>query len=190
MKRRKLLNAEPDAEPRACQAPGCEAQAAYRAPHSRAKMAEYRWFCLDHARTYNAGWDFFYGMDQEQIEAYLKDDVTGHRPTWPFGVGPLGVSTMGDILRNRLRDPLEAFAGGFGSSSAKARPAPPPAVPPERRSALAKLSLGPGSTLAEIKRRYKELVKRYHPDLNGGDRAGEAQLRMVNEAYRTLVRRA
>ena len=52
---------------------------------------------------------------------------------------------------------------------------------------MARLNLGPRSTLAEVKRRYKELVKRYHPDLNGGDKQGEERLKDLNEAYRTLM---
>ncbi|MSP21149.1 MAG: molecular chaperone DnaJ [Alphaproteobacteria bacterium] len=184
MKRRKLLNAkdEPSVEPRPCDVAGCEAEAAFRAPHSRDRMSESRWFCLDHARAYNAAWDFFAGMSQSDIERYQKDDVTGHRPTWPFGLGPIGVAAMDEMLGSHLRDAVGAFAK-------RARPkAPEPKVPPEQRSALAKLNLGPGSTLKEIKQRYKELVKRYHPDLNGGDRGGEDQMKDVNEAYRTLVR--
>jgi len=184
VKRRKLLQPEAAVEPRPCEALGCTAEAAHRAPHSRDRMAEHRWLCLEHAREYNAAWDFFSGMSQAQIEDYVKESVTGHRPTWPFGLGTLGFATMSDLLKSgRVRDPLGAFAG-----EAKAQPRPAPRVPPEQRKAFAKLNLSPGSTLKEIKQRYKELVKRYHPDMNGGDRAGEAQLRDVNEAYRTLVR--
>jgi hypothetical protein len=184
VKRRKLLYAEPVAETRPCERPGCTADAAHRAPHSRDNLSGNRWFCLDHAREYNAAWDFFAGMSQTEIEQYVKDDVTGHRPTWPFGLGALGFATMSDMLKSgRVRDPLGAFAG-----EARAQAKPAPRVPPEQRQAFAKLNLSPGSTLKEIKQRYKELVKRYHPDLNGGDRGGEAQLKDVNEAYRTLVR--
>lgn len=58
---------------------------------------------------------------------------------------------------------------------------------PEVRRAFARLNLAPSSTLAEIKRRYKELVKRHHPDLNGGDTRGEERLKEFNEAYSTLL---
>ena len=34
--------------------------------------------------------------------------------------------------------------------------------------------------------RFKELVKRHHPDANGGDRASEDQLRAIIEAYNYL----
>ena len=38
----------------------------------------------------------------------------------------------------------------------------------------------------EIKSRFKELVKRHHPDANGGDRASEDKLREIIEAYNYL----
>jgi curved DNA-binding protein CbpA len=41
-------------------------------------------------------------------------------------------------------------------------------------------------TFAAIKVRYKELVKRFHPDANGGDRTNEDRLKTVNQAYATL----
>jgi curved DNA-binding protein CbpA len=37
-----------------------------------------------------------------------------------------------------------------------------------------------------LKARYKELVKRFHPDANGGDKAAEERLKLVNQAYATL----
>ena len=41
-------------------------------------------------------------------------------------------------------------------------------------------------TLGQLKTRYKELVKRYHPDANGGDKKSEERLKQVNEAYDVL----
>ena len=38
-----------------------------------------------------------------------------------------------------------------------------------------------------IKARYKELVKRLHPDANGGDRSSETRLQDVIVAYKTLM---
>ncbi|MFZ0695495.1 MAG: DnaJ domain-containing protein, partial [Alphaproteobacteria bacterium] len=39
-----------------------------------------------------------------------------------------------------------------------------------------------------IKARYKELVKRHHPDTHGGDKAAEEKLKLINEAYGILKR--
>jgi DnaJ-class molecular chaperone len=54
------------------------------------------------------------------------------------------------------------------------------------RKALHALGLEEGAGGAEIKARFKELVKRHHPDANGGDRASEDQLRAIIEAYNYL----
>ena len=42
-------------------------------------------------------------------------------------------------------------------------------------------------TKDEIKERYKILVKKNHPDANGGDRKAEEKLKIINRAYSTLV---
>ena len=41
-------------------------------------------------------------------------------------------------------------------------------------------------TEVAIKARYKELVKRHHPDANGGDRSSEDKLREIIQAYNFL----
>src|SRR5256886_8722920 len=48
------------------------------------------------------------------------------------------------------------------------------------------LGLERGATLGDIKRAYKRLARRYHPDINPGDRLAAAQFRQIAEAYETL----
>ncbi|MGH6981781.1 MAG: molecular chaperone DnaJ, partial [Stellaceae bacterium] len=76
-----------DAPPltRACDHPGCAGAGEYRAPRSRDALNEYYWFCLDHVRSYNAAWNYYAGMNEAQIEAELRKDIVGHRPSWKFG---------------------------------------------------------------------------------------------------------
>src|SRR4029079_9619295 len=42
------------------------------------------------------------------------------------------------------------------------------------------------ATLRDIKRAYKRLARKYHPDINPGDRKGAAQFLQIAEAYETL----
>src|SRR5438270_9597560 len=43
-----------------------------------------------------------------------------------------------------------------------------------------------GATLNDIKRAYKRLARRFHPDINPGDRVAATQFRQIAEAYETL----
>ena len=54
------------------------------------------------------------------------------------------------------------------------------------RKALDSLHLTEKATAIEIKARFKELVKRHHPDANGGDRGAEDKLREIIQAYNYL----
>src|SRR5262245_47719260 len=44
-----------------------------------------------------------------------------------------------------------------------------------------------GATVADVKRAYKRLARRYHPDINPGDRMAEAHFRQIAQAYETLI---
>ena len=48
------------------------------------------------------------------------------------------------------------------------------------------LGVSPNASKDEIKRAYKELAKKYHPDLNKGDKEKEEKFKEINEAYRVL----
>ena len=49
------------------------------------------------------------------------------------------------------------------------------------------LGLQHGATEADIKRAYRRLARRFHPDINPGDREAEARFRQILEAYETLI---
>ncbi len=171
---------EPATAPRACDAPGCDAAGEHRAPRDRSRLRDYYWFCLQHVREYNAAWDYFRGMGPEEIERHLREDAGWQRPTWPLG--RLGRSSLDPA--EFLRDPLGVLEGG-------PKPAPrtrrkEDEAPPELRAALGVLGLGWPVAPEELRARYKELAKRYHPDSTGGDRAAEERLKDINRAYSLL----
>jgi hypothetical protein len=170
----------PEAEPRLCEHPGCREAGDFRAPRSRKSLNEFYWFCLEHVRLYNASWDFYRGMSAAEIEASRRADIVGGRPTWPLGRrGPQPY----DLRDEALRDALRRF---FFQDQEAPRPRRPPT--PEEE-ALAVLELDAGATQAQIKTRYKELVKRHHPDANGGDKVAEDRLKVINQAYTFLKAR-
>ena len=59
-------------------------------------------------------------------------------------------------------------------------------MPKEQREALRALGLEAPVTLAEVKERYKKLVKILHPDLTGGAKEAEERLKVINQAYASL----
>jgi hypothetical protein len=175
--------ADPDHPLRPCDAPGCTAAGEFRAPKSRTTLNEYLWFCLPHVREYNSAWDYYKGMGPSEIEANLRNDTAWQRPTWPLG--RLGGSRRFDP--EYLRDPLGMLYG----TPLHARRAEPkqPEVPAELRAALDVLGLEWPVEQPVLRARYKELAKRYHPDVNGGDRSAEDRLKDVNRAYSLLRQR-
>jgi hypothetical protein len=169
---------DPAAPGRCCDLPGCPAAGEYRAPKSRRNLKEYWWFCLEHVRAYNAGWDYYKGMTPGEIEAELRRDTAWQRPSWPLG--RLGSANWPDEL---VRDPLDLLtAGQFRRGTERAAGA----TPPELREPLQTLGLSWPLTMPALKARYKELAKRHHPDANGGDRTAEERLKTINLAYATL----
>jgi len=179
-----------------CQWPGCGAPATHRAPKGRLRASEYWRFCLEHVREYNNSYNFFAGMSEDAIAKYQKDAVTGHRPTWKMGsIG--GVGSRGRHARRgsagfraserAAEDPFMLFGEAGARWSGQARPAPERrTVLNAQRRALGVLGLEPEAARADIKARFKLLVKRHHPDANGGDRSSEERLREIIQAYNYL----
>ena len=167
---------------RACEHPGCRLAGSTRAPRSRDLLGEHYWFCQAHAGEYNRSWNFFAGMSEDEVRARISDDLSsGGRPTWPFKASPKSREAAG--ARGFFRDPFNLFAG---SAQARERAARDRSLGRLEMQALADLDLEPGAERPAIRARYAELVKRCHPDANGGDRSAEHKLQRVIRAYQAL----
>lgn len=164
-----------------CCIAGCSSSAEWHAPKSRRNMDERIWLCRDHLRMHNENWNFFAGMSDEEIEQHCNQANLGHRPTWPIGKrGPRSTAPKGQKYWNY------GFEDGFAILDGAADSAPRPRQTPLTKGqldALDALGLEEAATLSQVKARYKELVKRFHPDTNGGDRGKEERLRQVIRAY-------
>ncbi len=181
---------------RACDHSGCLSPATARAPKGRDMMDEHYWFCAPHAAEYNKSWNYFAGMSDDQVESFRDTEAkTGGRPTWQFKAG-------------RMSREAAAFAAKFGSGAAgkgagayadafdifgRGGAGPKRGVEPAgrklgnlERKALGELDLGGEADGPAIRARYLDLVKRFHPDSNGGDRSAEDKLTRVIKAYKTL----
>jgi hypothetical protein len=184
----------PKADAPGCDWPGCAHAASHRAPKGRTREREYWRFCLEHVREYNQSYNFFAGMTDDAVARYQKDAITGHRPTWKMGV--LGGKRTKTAERRFFfdeqyagDDPFDIMReiGGIGPRPDHAQKAAPRrTVRNAERKALHALGLEDYADRTEIKGRFKELVKRHHPDANGGDRGSEDKLREIIEAYNYL----
>lgn len=176
---------------KACEWPGCDRPGTHRAPKGRGRENEYWRYCLDHVRAYNSTYNYFAGLSDDDVIAYQKEALTGHRPTWRMGMnasrragGPGGFTGHGAGFT--WHDPF-GFVDGSGPGShstrevSEGRP-----VRNAERKAFEVLGLEIDASAAEIKARFKELVKRHHPDSHGGDRSFEDRLRAVIQAYNYL----
>jgi DnaJ-domain-containing protein 1 len=176
------------AEPQCCAWEGCSEPGEYRAPKDRS-LTNYLMLCLEHVRTYNAKWDFHAGLSTQEMEEEIRSAATWDRPTWKLG--SLGAKFR--TGRVHIHDPFgfaegTAFdARGRDAREEKAQSLHPDAAPASARNkALKILELTAPITLESLRRRYKALVKKHHPDANGGSAEAETRMKVINEAYQTL----
>ncbi|MBX3509630.1 MAG: J domain-containing protein [Hyphomonadaceae bacterium] len=172
-----------EAEAGQCDHIGCARPGLYRAPKGRDHAGQYWRFCLDHVTEYNKRWNYFSGMSDGEWADYQAREEVGHRPTWTFRGGRL----------DKISAAVRGFRGGGDPFSLFGSGDPATARAPQRRrltrmqaKAFEDLSLEEGATGDAIRARYAELVKRWHPDSNGGDRSAEEALHRVLTAYQTL----
>ena len=176
-----------------CEHPACKAAGEYRAPKGRDREGQYWQFCLQHVREYNASYNYFAGMSDSAVAAFQKDAVIGHRPTWAMGMNASGQS-RGASAKAEPRDwayvdPLGVLRGEDFTQARASRAKPEPKRPRYTgavRRALDILGLDEMADGPAIKAQYKSLVKRFHPDANGGDRSFEERLRDIIKAHDIL----
>ena len=175
-----------EADGRACAQPGCDEPGEFRAPYpdavtvGRDGPAPFRWLCLDHVRAFNAGYNFFSGMSPDEIS-------DAQRPYAGWARESRGFAPAGDPGPRwaDFADPLDAIAARYRRTAAPDRPDGRPLSGQDRES-LRVLDLPADADRRALRQRYSELVRRYHPDRNGGDRRHEAALQRVIAAYQQL----
>lgn len=177
---------------RTCDAQGCKEAGEFRAPGDRTHgfdgPGDWRWFCLDHVREFNSGYDWFAGMTADEIFEAQSPVAGWRREARAFraDAGVDGTPRWADF-----DDPLEAI--GARASDIRRRAQHNRAqetafvrFTPREREALNAMGLGGDTDRTALRRRYSQLVRKYHPDRNGGDRSQEGKLGRVVEAYQLL----
>lgn len=186
---------------RCCAWPGCDQAGDFRAPKARDRLDDYHWFCLDHVREYNARWNYFEGMSDTEFDAMVRSTATWDRPTWPLGQHGHRDHNGGErpsVDASVFWAAWEAAAGFNGQPDPGIKKPSSPTerlqahrLKPQDREALTVLNLDETATLQDVKKRFKQLVKRYHPDANTGTEhhndGAQARLRAIIQAYSHLV---
>ena len=174
-------------EDKTCEKEGCDEQAACSLPKSPREPKARVWYCLAHAREHNKNWNYFEGLSDAEAKAEQEANRYGGRPTWSMGKNDRARAAM------NAKGPAD-MADAHGVFGAEAKTQLDARGQYREGKRLTKLQVNAFDTLAlpynapsgDIRRRYTELVRRFHPDSNGGDRSAEQQLNDVVKAHMIL----
>ncbi len=171
-----------------CNHPGCDETGEFRAPAREGTRSnfngpgDWQWLCLDHVREFNAGYNFFQGMSPDEIEAAQRPFAGWDRETRAFSAAPNLGPRWSDF-----HDPLDAIGAHFGKDRMPREDGK--MLSDHDRKHLKTMGLSKDADRSALRKRYSELVRRYHPDRNGGDRSHEKALQEVIHAYTQLKSR-
>ncbi|CAO5677105.1 MAG: Chaperone protein DnaJ [Holosporales bacterium] len=160
-----------------CDHVGCVNEGLYKAPKNannisnHHNIAEWYWFCKDHVREYNANWNFYKNMTEEQAYRSYKNDRVWNRPSWPID----GPQTL-PYQKTAYYDPFKVF---YNHQESK------PYLSPEENEALIALEISYPFTNDDLQIAYRKKVKQYHPDVNQS-KENEERIRQINLAYQCL----
>jgi hypothetical protein len=177
---------------RACAHPQCARPGEFRAPNPYGRASgpngpgDFQYLCLDHVREFNLGYDWFAGMSADEIAA-----AQSPLNIWPTESRAFRANGNVDAPPKwaDFNDPLEAITARFKGRMDEAVPhmrSDGRILNAEDRKALKTLKLDGDADRKAIRSAYSRLVRRYHPDKNGGDRSHEKALQDVIAAYTHL----
>ncbi len=161
-----------------CDWNNCKEVGEFKAPIEKDNSKKFRMLCLKHIKEFNKNWNYFSGMSDSQVINFLKSDMTWHKPTQSFSSSDnffkvLWNNTLKDDSENRKikndYDYMRQFK--FDHKDIKA---------------FEILGLTVGNKWAEIQEKFKVLVKKFHPDMNLGNKKYEEKLKLITLAYTQL----
>ena len=161
-----------------CDWENCKEIGKFKAPLEKDNSKNYKWLCEEHIKLFNKNWNYFEGMSQKEIEAFLKSDITWHRPTQKFGASD---NFFNILWNNALSDKFNLFGEEKILNNLKDRN-----LSEKDKDAFKILGLEFNSNWLDIQKRFKTLVKKFHPDRNSGNKQYEDKLKKVTMAYSHL----
>ena len=161
-----------------CDWNNCSKEGLYKAPIEKDNSKKFRMLCLYHVKEFNKNWNYFDGMNDSQICEFIKSDMTWHKPTQSFGSSDnffkiLWNNTLKDeINKSKIKnqfDNMRQFK--FDHNDVKA---------------FSILGLSVGMRWEKVQEKFKKLVKKFHPDMNAGNKKYEDRLKVITLAYTQL----
>ena len=161
-----------------CEWENCKESGKFKAPQEKDNSKNYKWLCKEHIKLFNKNWNYFEGMSQDEIEDFLKSDLTWHRPTQKFASSD---NFFNILWNNALSDKFNFFkqektANGFAVRK----------LSEKDKDAFRIMELELNVDWLIIQKKFKTLVKKFHPDRNAGNKRFEDKLKKITLAYSHL----
>ena len=150
----------------------------YKAPTEKDNSKKYKLLCLAHIKEFNKNWNYFSDMSETEIFDFLKSDMTWHKPTQSFSSSDnffqiLWNNALNDELKSKyFIDEQKNFKKyNFNNNDIKA---------------FSVLGVSVGLKWSKVQEKFKKLVKKFHPDMNAGNKKYEDKLKVITLAYTQL----
>ena len=161
-----------------CEWENCEQSGDFKAPIEKDNSKNFRWLCEEHIKLFNKSWNYFEGMNQNEIENFIKSDITWHRPTQKFGSSD---NFFNILWNNALNDKFNFFKQENNINNLNGTK-----LYEKDKDALRIMELELNASWPIIQKRFKTLVKKFHPDKNAGNKQFEDKLKKITLAYSHL----
>ena len=161
-----------------CEWQNCNENGEFKAPSERDNSRNFKWLCEAHIKLFNKKWNYFEGMSENEILSFLKSDITWHRPTQKFGSSD---NFFNILWNNALSDKFNIFKKDDYIHVKNSRK-----LCEKDRDAFIIMGLEFNDDWATIQKKFKTLVKKFHPDKHSGNKEYEDKLKKITLAYSHL----
>ena len=160
-----------------CEWKNCKEFGTYKAPAEKDNSKNFKLLCKEHIKMFNKNWDYFDGMSQEEIKIFLKSDLTWHKPTQKFASSD---NFFNILWNNALSDKFKFFHEKKYLNTNNRK------FSERDRDAFRIMGLESNTDWATVQKKFKTLVKKFHPDKNLGNKKYEDKLKKITLAYSHL----
>ena len=163
-----------------CDWHNCNKIGEYKAPVDKDNSKKYRLLCLEHIKEFNKSWNYFENMNDTEILEFIKADMTWHKPTQNFSAQDnffkiLWNNALYENLDKNGYDKINSKSLNFNFTDKDLK-------------AFDILGLDVTRNWENIRSKFKKLVKKFHPDMNAGNKKFEEKLKIITLAYTQLKR--